>query len=156
MRLTAKVRELESEVTRMRAMQETLKRKLRDREERHVVAQEEQTKEIGALKRQADAQNRRIRELVSDKENNATALRKRRTNSPPRSASWNASARTARRDPTWRTERRATHSGAASPSPRSSKLPRGASSRERARSYGEQIKGRGVVSPPRRFLRLRR
>ena len=80
-------------------MQETLKRKLRDREERHVVAQEEQTKEIGALKRQADAQNRRIRELVSDKEKQRAALRKRRTSSPPRSASWNSSARTARRDP---------------------------------------------------------
>ena len=76
LRSTAKVRELESEVTRMRAMQETLKRKLRDREERHVVAQEEQTKEIGALKRQADAQNRRIRELVSDKEKQRAALRK--------------------------------------------------------------------------------
>ena len=146
LRSTAKVRELESEVTRMRAMQETLKRKLRDREERHVVAQEEQTKEIGALKRQADAQNRRIRELVSDKEKQRAALRKKTDElaAAQRELERLGADGASGSNPTDGETRHAL--GAASPSPRSSKLPRGASSRERARSYGEQIKGRGVVS----------
>ena len=71
---------------------------------------------------------------------------KRRTNSPPRSARLERLGADGASGSNLADGETRHVLGAASPSPRSSKLPRGASSRERARSYGEQIKGRGVVS----------
>ena len=71
------MRELETEVGRMRSMQETLKRKLREREAANNAAQEEQTREIGALKRNAETQMKRIKELEGDKERHRMALRKK-------------------------------------------------------------------------------
>ena len=74
---TAKVRELEGEVTRMKGLQEQLKRRLREREDRHISAQEQQTKEIAGLRKQSESQNKRIRELEGVKERQRAALKKK-------------------------------------------------------------------------------
>ena len=74
---TAKVRELEGEVTRMKGLQEQLKRRLREREDRHVSAQEQQTNEIAGLRKQSESQNKRIRELEGVKERQRAALKKK-------------------------------------------------------------------------------
>ena len=74
---TAKVNELESDLLRMKGLQEQLKRRLREREDRHVAAQTQQTKEIAGLRKQSDAQHKRIRELEGVKERQRAALKKK-------------------------------------------------------------------------------
>ena len=74
---SGKVRELEQEVARARGTRDELKRRLREREDAHAKAQALRGEEIGALKKQAETQSRRIKELVSAKERQREALRKK-------------------------------------------------------------------------------
>jgi chromosome segregation ATPase len=130
----AKVRELETEVGRMRSMQETLKRKLREREAANNAAQEEQTREIGALKRNAETQMKRIKELEGDKERHRMALRKKTDElaAAQRKLQLLGGGDDAHDDG---------HDPSPSPRPASG---RKLSTRERAHAYGEHVKSRGV------------
>ena len=167
----AKVRDLEAEVSRMRSMQETLKRKLREREDRHVVQQEEQSREINTLKKTQETQNRRIKELEGDKERQRAALRRKTdelaaaqrklqllgaVDASLETGVSNGGADADQRASTASNTGNVQVSIAASglgPRPTSgaggSQSARPMSSRERAHAYGEQVKARGPGMGPR-------
>eukprot|EP00898_Chlorokybus_atmophyticus_P004331 jgi/Chlat1/489/Chrsp103S01091 len=72
-----KVQSLESELARMRAQQDALRRKIKDNTERFEDLHEGRAKEIATLKKEAETSAKRVRELESENEKQKLLFRKK-------------------------------------------------------------------------------